>query len=102
MLIKSNQLAQCLRGEFISKNRIRWAIAIKDPVRHKPIRRTFRLNLLCGLAESQRLALCEDICHENIVMPSKRIQGLGKSDEVTRDERRSLMNQLIERMLSIG
>src|SRR5215470_12931057 len=35
-------------------------------------------------------------------MPAKRIERLGKSDEITRDEPSALMNELVERVLPIG
>src|SRR5271166_91997 len=35
-------------------------------------------------------------------MPAKRIERLGKSDEVARNEPGPLMNQLVERVLTVG
>src|ERR1700681_4058401 len=35
------------------------------------------------------------------MVPSQRIESFGKSDEVTRDQPRSLVNQLVEGMLTI-
>ena len=54
------------------------------------------------LAERQRLGLGEDVRQQHVVMPAKRIERLGERDEVARDEPRSLMNQLIERVLAVG
>ena len=71
-------------------------------MRHEPVRRAFRLDLFGGLAESQRLGLREHIGHQQVVMPAKRIQGLGKGDEIAGDEPRPLMDQLIEGMLAVG
>ena len=55
-----------------------------------------------GLAERQRLGLREDVGQQHVVMPSERIERLVEPDEVARDEPRALMNQLIERMLTVG
>ena len=61
MLIKSDKFAQCLGRELFNQNRVRWPVALKDPMRDEPIRRAFGLHLLGRLAESQRLGLSEDV-----------------------------------------
>src|SRR5262245_20218614 len=68
---------------------------------HEPIGRAFRLNLIGGFAESQRLRLRKDVGDQHIVMPAQWIERPGESDEVARYQPRALMDQLIERMLAI-
>ena len=71
-------------------------------MRYQPVRRPLRLNLLECLAESQCLGLGEHIRNENIVMAAERIQRLIERYEVAGDKSRSLMDQLVKRMLAVG
>src|SRR6185437_10648171 len=61
-----------------------------------------RLDLLARFAERESLGLREDVRKQNVVMPAERVQRLCEGDEVTRDESGSLVNQLVERMLTVG
>ena len=73
VLVESDESTEAFRSESLGQNRVRWAIALEDSVRHEPVRRAFRLNLLGCLAESERFRLSEDIRKEDIMMPTKRI-----------------------------
>src|ERR1700754_4357877 len=74
VFVKSNELAQRLRCEPLSKNRVRWPVAFEDPMRHEPIRCALSFHLLWRLTKSERLGLSEHICQEHVVMPSQRIE----------------------------
>src|SRR6266576_4917899 len=96
MRVKSDELAERFRREPLGDKRIRWTVAIEDPVRHEPIRRAFCLDFLGRLAEGQRLGLGEDVGQEHIVVPAERVERFVERYEVTGNESRSLMNQLVE------
>src|SRR6516165_12112308 len=71
-------------------------------MRHEPIGRAFRFDLIRGLAESQRLRLREHIGDKHVVMSAQSVERSGKSDEIAGYEARALVDQLIERMLTVG
>ena len=102
VLVEGDELAQDFRCELLGENRIRRTVALEDAVGHKPIRRAFSFDLLRRFAESQSLGLREDIRQQHVVVPADRIQCFGKTDKVARDQPRALMDQLIERMLTVG
>ena len=54
------------------------------------------------LAERQRLGLRKNVGDQNVVMRAQRIERLAERDEVARNQSRSLVNELIERMLAVG
>src|SRR6202040_2537943 len=64
--------------------------------------RSLGLYFVGSLAERQRLALCKQISHQQVVLVAERIERLAEADEIAGDEPRSLMDQLEERMLSVG
>src|SRR5262249_42872657 len=71
-------------------------------MRHEPIGRAFRFDLIRGLAESQCFRLRKHIGDQHVVMLTQRVERPDESDEITGYEARALMDQLIERMLAIG
>src|SRR5262245_39163918 len=101
MLIQCDQLAQCFRRQFLSQNRVRRPVPFKYSVRHQPIRRSLRFDLLRSLTERQRLGLSKHVCQKQIMMSSKRVKGLSERDEVARNKTRPLMDQLVERVLTV-
>src|SRR5262245_63778682 len=101
MLVKGDEFAQGFRREPLGKNRVRRPIAFEDPVWRQPIRRSLGLHLLERLTESERLGLSEDIRHEYVVMPPRRIERFGECEEVAGDEPGPLMDQLVERVLPV-
>src|SRR5262249_34882438 len=80
---------------------IRGPVAFKDAVRRLPRRHTLGLDLLARLAECQRLGLSKQIGHEQVVLVLEGTQWLKKTNEIARDELRSLMKQLIKGVLTI-
>src|SRR5690348_1308203 len=77
-------------------------VTLEHAMRHKPIGHALRFCLLGSLSECQCFSLGEDIRHEHVMMPTQWIGRLRKSNKVARNESRSLVNELIERMLAIG
>src|SRR5579883_1355481 len=71
-------------------------------MRHQPLRRALGFDLLRSLAEGERLGLGENVGGQQIVMASERVQRAAEGDEVGRNQLGSLMNQLVEGMLSVG
>src|SRR5215472_4447231 len=68
---------------------------------NQPVGRALRLHLVGCLTEGERLGLSENIGQQHVVMPANWIERLGKCDEVARDKPRALMNELVERVLSV-
>ena len=101
VFIKRHQLAEHLRSEAISQDNIRRPITFKDTMRNQATGRAFRPYLFCGFAEGKRFSLGEDIRQKDVVMPAERRQRVTEGDEIARNEARALMDQLIERMLSV-
>ena len=61
VLVESNELAESFGSELLDQNCVRRPITLEDPVRHKPVRCAFCLDLLGCLAEGQRLGLGKDV-----------------------------------------
>src|SRR5215471_16428430 len=101
MLVECDELAEYFRRESFGKNRVRWAIALEDPVRHEPIRCALSFDLFGRLTEGQCFALREDVRQQHIVVLAKRVERVVERDEVAWNESRSLMDQLIERVLPV-
>src|SRR5213594_3349887 len=101
MLVKSDELAESFRRETLGEDRVRRAVTLEDPMRHEPIRSALGLDLLGRLTEGQRFGLSENVRQEHVVVPAKRVERLVERYEVAWNESRSLMNQLIERVLAI-
>src|SRR6266849_2466280 len=102
VLVESDELAKRFRREPFGEDRIRRAVTLEDSVGHEPIRRALSFDLLGRLTEGQRFGLSEHVRQEHVVVPTKRIERLVERYEVAGNESRSLMNQLIEGMLTIG
>src|SRR5207249_4086055 len=101
VLVKSNELAERFQHEPFGEERIRRAVALEDAMRHEPIRRALSLDLVGRLTEGQGFGLSEHVCQEYVVVPAKRVERPVERDEVAWNESRSLMNQLVERVLAI-
>src|SRR6476660_7525950 len=71
-------------------------------MRREPFRCAFSRHFLGRFPESQRLALREYVRQEYVVMPANRIESLGERNKVTRNQPGPLMDQLIERVLTVG
>ena len=101
VLVESDQGAECLRRQAIGQNGVRRSITFKRSMWDKLLRCSFGTHLLGSLSERQRLSLREDVRHQEIVVIAQRIQRLAEADEVGRNQSRALMDQLIERVLTV-
>src|SRR3984885_2557401 len=102
VLIERDQLAQRFWCEFFRQEDVRRAVALKDAMRNQPIRCSLSLDLLRCLSESQGFGLGKDVGQQHVMVPSKGIEGLLKTDEVTGNQPGSLVDQLVERVLPVG
>src|SRR5262249_18658223 len=101
VLIKCHQLAERLRGQAIGEDNIRRPIPFKDTMRLQPFRRALGLYLLRCLSEGERFSLREEVGKQHVVMPPEWRKCVTERDKITRNKARPLVNQLIERMLSV-
>ena len=69
---------------------------------HKRTRRAPGFDFPLSATKSQRLSLGKHIRKENVVVTAQRCERAPKPDEVTRNQARSLVNQLVEGMLAVG
>ncbi|VTR70981.1 conserved hypothetical protein [Desulfosarcina cetonica] len=102
VLVERHQHSQGLRRQAFDQEGVAGAVALEDPVRREPVRRTLGFDVLQGLAESQGLALGKKVGHQKIVVLALWVQALAEPDEVARDQPGSLVDQLVERMLAVG
>src|SRR6185312_8897186 len=102
LLVEGNQFAERLWSEPVSENCVRRPIALTYTVGYQPSRRALSLHLFRRPAKRQRLALSKDVRQQHIVMAPKRVERLAKCDEVAGDESCPLMDQLVERVLTIS
>lgn len=77
-------------------------VSFEDSVGDEPTRGSFIEDFFVCLTECERFGLCEDVCHEQVVMSPEGIEGFGERDEIAWDESGSLVDQLVEGVLSIG
>ena len=68
----------------------------------EPVGRPLRLHLLGGLSEGEGLGLREDVGNKVGVMMAQRVDRLVESYEVARNQTGSLVDELVEGVLSIG
>src|SRR5260370_27431542 len=102
VLMGCNGLAERLGRKFLGEDRVRRAIALEDPVGYEPVWRALGLYLLGRFTESECFGLGKDVRQEHIVVPAERIECFHKRDEITRDQSSPLVNQLVERVLTVG
>ena len=102
VLVERDQLAEHRGRQSVGQDRVRRTVALEDAMRHERGGRALGLHLLGGLAERERLGLREDVGQQDVVMPAQRRERVREGDEVARDQPRALMDQLVERVLSVG
>src|SRR5208337_4804670 len=102
VLVESDELAERSRGQPLQEDRVGRPVSFKGTVRHEPAGRAFGADLLRCLAKGQRFALRENVGQQHVMLLPQRIQRLAEGDEVAGDEARSLVDQLIKRMLAVG
>ena len=78
------------------------ALGLLGRIRRLLVRRdAFGDDLVERLAEGQRLALGDQVGHQQIVLFDQRVVRLGETDEVDRHQPGALVQQLIERVLTV-
>ena len=102
VFVQGHQLAEHPRRQPIGKQGVRGAVALEDPVRHEPICRTLGFHLFGRFPEGQRLALGEDVCQEQVMVPPLGVESMTKRNEIARDQPGPLMDQLVEGVLAVG
>ena len=58
-------------------------------------------HLVGGLAEGERLGLCEDVRREQVVVVAKRVESLRERDEVDGNDLGALVQELVEAVLAV-
>src|ERR1035437_711893 len=81
VLVQCHQRAQDLRSQLVGQNRIARPVPFEGPV---------RLPNRCRVPERQRLALREEVGHEQIMMPPQLVERFAETDEVERHQFRPL------------
>jgi len=89
VLVEGDKFSKGFGGEFFDKNSACGPVTLTDPVRDKPFRCTLGRDLLLRLSEGQGLGLSEEVGHEQIMMPSDRVERLAEADKITRNEQPS-------------
>src|SRR4029077_417794 len=102
VLVEGDEFTESFGGESLGQNCVRWAVAFENPVRNQPVWCAFRLDLFLRLAEGQCLSLRKHVSQKDVMVTAERIECLIKRYEVARNESRSLMDQLVKRMLAVG
>src|SRR5262249_49505295 len=95
-------LAERRGRQPLQQKRVRRPIALEHAVGHEPIRRALGLHLRRSLAERQRFGLSEDVRQKHVVVPTERVKGATECDEVGWYEPRSLVDELVKRVLAVG
>ena len=83
------------------EKRVGRAIALESPVRQSQSGVPSALTSSWVFPNAQCLGLSKQVRHKQIVMITQWLQGLAEADEIARDELRSLMYELIERVLAV-
>ena len=101
VLVEGDEHAEDVRSELLGHDRRRRPVAGEDAMGNEPVGRSLRGHLLGGLPERERLRLREQIGGEDVVMLAQRVERAMEADEVAWDQRRSLMDQLVEAVLAV-
>src|SRR5450755_1248960 len=102
VLVERDQRAERARREPLGKDGVAGTVAFESAMWNQVVGCSLGLHFLGGLSERQRLALCKQIGHQQVVLIAEGIERLAEADEIAGDEPRSLMDQLEKRMLSVG
>ncbi len=71
VLIEGHELAKRPGRQALREEGVGGTVALKDPVRDKPIRDALGLRFFGRFAESQRFRLGEDVGQQHLVMPAQ-------------------------------
>lgn len=111
VLIHRNQSSQGTRGQLLEHDRVGGLVATEHLVgcnlihlrsRQRLVAMQLLQNRLLVLASHQRLSLSEKVGQQDIVVLGKGVVGLDGGQEITGGNAGSLMNQLVEGVLTVG
>ena len=78
VLVEGDQRPERLRRQALGEDRVGGPVALEHAVRHELLRRPLGAHLLGRLAEGERLALGEDVGHQQVVVVAERIVSVWK------------------------
>src|SRR5581483_1897877 len=99
VLVERDQLAKRLWRQPLGQDGVGWAVAGEDAVRHQPLGGALSADLVGRLAEGERLALCKDVGHQQVVMLAKWVERSAEADEIAGDDGGALVDELVEGVL---
>ncbi len=106
MFVQCDQLSDHGRRQFGRNDRRRRPVPAEHAGGHNLFGRALGSDLVRRLAERQRLCLGEEVGKEQAVHVGiailERASRIRDGDEVGRDQARALVDQLVERVLTVG
>lgn len=109
VLVKGDQGTKSLGCQFLEHDRVGRLVTGKDLGLDECVVLAFLWselfhNLLLGLTEREGLGLGEEVGEQDLVVLAvcDRVQGLDRSEEITRDQLGTLVDELIESVLAVG
>src|SRR5690606_6051265 len=105
VLVECHETTECGRSQLVAKQGVSRTVTFEDTMRNERFCCSLRADLFLGLAKSQRLRLREVVRHEQIMhlsaLDMEWVLTPRKGNEVARDQLRSLVDQLVEGMLTV-
>src|SRR5258708_39168002 len=102
VIVQCYDFAERPGRQLFQQYRIGRAVSFEHAMWNEPIGRSLRPYFVRCLAECERFALCEDVREQHVVLLSKSVEGLVKANEVAGNEAGALVNELVERMLTVS
>ena len=106
VLVQRDQFTQDMRIEFACENRGRRASTLEYAGICHPFRRAFLKHLFARLAKGKCLRLSKEVREEKLVHILRAVfcgvKRIDKRDEVGRNQARTLVNELVEGVLTIS
>jgi len=110
VFIHSDETSQGTWGDFFYEDRVCGLVSLENTIGKKKFNLFlafscclhFRNDFFLGFSVHQSLCLSEEVGKQEFMMIADGVVCLGGSDEITGDKFCSLMNQLIEGMLTVG
>src|ERR1039458_396153 len=102
VLVEGDQGTEQAGSQHLGQQDVGRAIALHHAVGDDVVGGALRPNLICGLAERQRLGLGEHVGGEDVVVVSQRVQALAEPGQVDGGEVGSVVDELVEAVLPVG
>src|SRR5262245_57806643 len=102
VLVEGDEGSKRMRVEALGENHIGRTVPLEDAEWRLPIGHAFGRHFLRRLAEGERFGLREQIGRQKIMLLGKLAHRPLKADKVARDQLGSLVDQLIEGMLTVS